>query len=167
MLPGGLVRDFGELANQFFEDEPHLRVVDNRWMQVYVRKLLGHEVQQVRLGEPFNLRVEVKALEDIARGRRERLDVGVQVLPDMVLVAEEFDEVEQGGVVKRLSGLSGEKRVGIQPRLGLCLKLGQYRRLRRLQYAIETAQNRKRQDDAAVLGLLIVAAQEVGDGPDK
>jgi len=35
------------------------------------------------------------------------------------------------------------------------------------QHAIETAQNRERQDDLAVFGLLVVAAQEISDGPDK
>lgn len=33
--------------------------------------------------------------------------------------------------------------------------------------AVEAAEQDERQDDSAVLGLLVVAAQEIGDGPDQ
>ena len=36
-----------------------------------------------------------------------------------------------------------------------------------LEDAVETAQQDQWQDDAAVLGLLVVAAQQIGDGPDE
>ena len=36
-----------------------------------------------------------------------------------------------------------------------------------LEDAVEAAQHDERQDDAAVLGLLVVAAQQVGDRPDE
>ena len=43
--------------------------------------------------------------------------------------------------------------------------LGQHGRLGGLQHAIQAAQHGEGQDDLAVFGLLVVAAQQVGDGP--
>ena len=36
-----------------------------------------------------------------------------------------------------------------------------------LEDAVEAAQQDEGQDDSAVLGLLVVAAQQIGDGPDQ
>ncbi|MPN40601.1 hypothetical protein SDC9_188139 [bioreactor metagenome] len=49
MLPGGLVGNFSELANQFLEDQAHLGVVDHIRVQVDVGKLLGHQIEQPSL----------------------------------------------------------------------------------------------------------------------
>ncbi len=35
------------------------------------------------------------------------------------------------------------------------------------EYGVEPADDREREDDAAVLGLLVIAAQQIGDGPDE
>ena len=43
----------------------------------------------------------------------------------------------------------------------------QSRCLGRLEHAVEAAQHGERQDDAAVLGGLVGAAQQVGDAPDE
>ena len=80
VFPGGLVGDFGELANQFLEDGAHLGVADGFGVQVDVGELLGDQIQQPGFGQPVNLRVEVEALEDVPHGRGERLHVGEQVL---------------------------------------------------------------------------------------
>lgn len=50
---------------------------------------------------------------------------------------------------------------------GFDFKFSEYARLGRLQYAVETAQHGKRKDDPAVLGLFVVATQQVSDGPDE
>ena len=52
VLPGGLVGDFGELADQLLEHEAHLRVVDRVRVQVDAGELLGDLIEQVGLGEP-------------------------------------------------------------------------------------------------------------------
>ena len=39
--------------------------------------------------------------------------------------------------------------------------------LRRLEDAVEPAQHDERQDDPPVLGLLVVAPEQVGDRPDR
>ena len=43
----------------------------------------------------------------------------------------------------------------------------EHRLLGRLQHAVQAAQHGQRQDDLAVLGLLVVAPQQVGDRPDE
>jgi len=47
---------------------------------------------------------------------------------------------------------------------GLLLK---HRCLSRLQHAVQSPQDCEREDDLAVVALLVVAAQEVSDGPDE
>jgi len=46
MLPGRFVGDFGKLANQLFEDQAHLGVVDGAGMQVDIGELLGDQIEQ-------------------------------------------------------------------------------------------------------------------------
>ena len=47
------------------------------------------------------------------------------------------------------------------------LQLRQHGGLGGFQHAIEPPQHGERQDDLAVFGLLVVAAQQIGDGPDE
>ncbi len=167
VLPGRLVRELGELADQLLEHRAHLRVADDVRVQVDVGELLGDQVQQSGLGQPVDLGVELEALEDVAHRGRERLDVGAQVLADVVLVAHQLLQVERRGVVEVAAGLLQQERLRVHPgRLALG-QLLQHRRLGGLQHAVEAAQDGEGEDDLAVLGLLVVAAQEVGDGPDE
>ena len=45
--------------------------------------------------------------------------------------------------------------------------LGEHGGFGRLQHAVEAAQDGEREDDLAVVRLLVIAAEEVGDGPNK
>ena len=45
--------------------------------------------------------------------------------------------------------------------------LRQHLRLGRGQHTVQSAQHGERQDDLAVVGLLVIAAQQIGDGPDE
>ena len=100
VLAGGLVGEFGELADQLLEDRAHLGVADGFRVQVDVGELLGDQVEQPGLGQPVDLGVEVEALEDVAHRGREGLDVGEQVLPDVVLVAHQLLHVQRRRVVE-------------------------------------------------------------------
>ena len=75
MFSGGFVGQFRELANQFFKDVPHLLVANDFGMQVDVGELFGDQIQQMGLGQSFNLRMEVEAFKDIADCWGERLNV--------------------------------------------------------------------------------------------
>ena len=167
VLPGGLVRQFGKLADQFLEDRAHLGIADGIGMEVDVGELLGDEVEQAGLGQLVDLGVKLEALENVAHGRRERLHVGAQVFADVVLVAHELLQVERRGVVEELAGLAQQEGLGIQAGRLAGFLLGQHGGLGGFQHAIQAAQDGEGQDDLAVFGLLVVAAQEVGDGPDE
>jgi hypothetical protein len=117
VLSGGLVRQLGELADQLLEHRAHLRVAHHLGVQVDVRELLGHQVEQPGLVEPVDLRVEVEALEDVAHRRRERLDVLAQVLADVVLVAHQLLQVERRRVVEVLPDFLSRNGSGFKPAL--------------------------------------------------
>ena len=116
MFPGGFVGKFGELPDEFLEDRTHLRVGDDVGVEVDIGELFGDEIQEPGLGEPVDLRVEIKVLEDVAHCRRERLHVGAQVFSDIVLIPPELLQIEGRGVVEKLSRFPQEERLGIEPR---------------------------------------------------
>ena len=105
MLSGGLIGNFGELADQFLEHGAHLGIADGLGMQVDVGELLGHQIQQSGLGQPVDLGMEVEGLEDVAHGGRKRLDVREQVLLDVVLIAHQLLHVEGRRVEEQLTRL--------------------------------------------------------------
>ena len=70
-------------------------------------------------------------------------------------------------VVEELAGLPQEEGLGVHAGLLALGQFGEHGGLGGLQHAIETAEDGERQDDLAVFGLLVVAAQEIGDGPDE
>ncbi len=117
VLSGGLVGKFGELADQFLEHGAHLGVADDLGVQVDVGELLGHQVEQLGLGQPVDLGVEVEALEDVAHGGRKRLNVGEEVFPDVVLVAHQLLHVQGRRVEEELPRLAQQERLGVQPGL--------------------------------------------------
>ena len=108
---------------------------------------------------------ELEMLENLAGGGGEGLDVGFEVpggvgfaeLPEIHrrCVVEEVLRLAQQEFLLRLHGHRGDRR-----------GLRQHRGLGGHQNALQAAQQGEGQDDAAVLGLLEVAAEQVGDGPD-
>jgi hypothetical protein len=167
MLPGRLVGDFRELADQLLEGETHLMVVDHVGVQIDPGELLRHQIEQPVLGQPVDLGVKFEPLEDVADFGREGLHVGEKVLPDVVLVPHQPAHIHGRGVVETLARRAQQERLGVEPGLGLVGELGQHRRLGRLQHAVQTPQHRERQDHLAVVRLPVVAPQQVGDRPDE
>ena len=103
VLPGGLVADFGELADQLFEHQP-ICVADGLGVQVDLGELFGdHLVEQAGLGQPLDLGVEFKCSNSHAR-RARTLHVAEQVLRNVVPVAEQGSfSGPAGGVVEALA----------------------------------------------------------------
>ncbi len=60
-----------------------------------------------------------------------------------------------------------QERFGIEPHLLPIVELRQHSRRCVFEHAIQASQHRERQDDFAIVGLLVVPAQQVGDGPDE
>jgi hypothetical protein len=85
----------------------------------------------------------------------------------VVLVAEQLGEIQRARVVEALPRLAKQEGLGVEAGPGLGIELGQHGGLGRRQRAVQPAQHREGQDDVAVLALLVVAAQRVGDGPDE
>src|SRR5690606_2278505 len=86
---------------------------------------------------------------------------------DVRRVVEQTAHVELRGVEELLARGSTEDRLDVvdlalDPAVGL-----QHLGLGRLQNAVQATQHDQRKADSAVLGLLVVATQQVRDGPDE
>ena len=167
MFPRRLVGKFRESADQLFESQAHLVVVDRPGVQIDTGEFLGHLVQQARLGQAVDLGRELEPLEDVAHRRREGLDVGVEVVGDMVGVADQLRHIHRRGVVEALPRRAQQERLRVQAFARPLLELRQNCGLGRRQHAVQPPQNRERQDNLAVVGLLVVAPEQIGDRPDK
>ena len=108
---------------------------------------------------------ELEMLENLAGGGGEGLDVGFEV-PGGVGFPE-LPEVHRRGVVEEVLRLAEQELfLGLHGHRGDRGGLRQHRGLGGRQDALQAAQQGEGQDDAAVLGLLEVPAQQVSDGPD-
>jgi hypothetical protein len=163
MLPRCLVRQFCEASDELLEDEAHLGVIDFVRVQIDLRKPLGDEVEQLVLGKPVDLGHKVESLEDIADRGREALNVGEKVLSDIVLIAHELAHIERRHIGEALPGFAQDERLRVQPRLLLLSVFAQHGPLGGFQNAVQTPENSEGQDDLAIVGLLVVAAQKVRD----
>ena len=118
---------------------------------------------RLALVEPSDLDVEVELVDDVARRWAEPGDVGPQVAGDLARVVEETAEVERARCCRTARPATACKhRLDV---LDLALQRSwpvQHRGLGWLQDAVEAADDGERQDDLAVLGLLVVAPEEVG-----
>ena len=85
----------------------------------------------------------------------------------MVLIAHQPLQVERRGVVEELPRLAKEEGLSVQPSLLPDFPFLQHGGLGWLEDAVEATQDCEREDDLAVLGLLVVAAQQLSDGPDE
>ena len=167
VLSGGLVGDFGELADQLLEHDPHLGIADRIGMEVDSGEFFTDEVQEPGLGEPVDLGVKLEGLEDVPDVRGEALGVGVEVFSGVVLVAHQLLHVEGRRVEEEVAGFFEQEGLGVDLRGFALLKLGEDGGLRLLEHAVEAPQDGERQDHLAILRLLVVAPEEVGDRPDE
>ena len=115
-LTGRSVGDFGEFPNQFLEDEAHARVVDRLGCRSMFANESVTKYSRLALSQALDLRIEVKCSK-MSRTAGEKLDVGVEVLSDMVLVAQQLDQVQRRRVVEALPGpcAAGRARGSARP----------------------------------------------------
>ena len=167
VLAGGLVGTLGEAPDEFFEDEAHLVIGNGGGAEVGLADALDDLVEQVGVVELADEIGEVEILKNLAGVLGEGGDVGVEVGFDAGLAegAEihtrgvEEGEAAGGAEEKFFAGLLGEVLFGEFVHFGEDGGLG------RGEHAFETAEQRERENDAAVLALLEVAAEKIGDGP--
>ena len=166
VLAGGGVRVLVELADQVLEHVAH--VVRGQLLQVLHRGEPADDLEQdLRLGHPGDLVVQVEPLDDLPDVLGEAGDVVPQVLRHLRRVRGDRREVLLRRVVERqlrrelqravlvLDALAGQRRVTVPDRLP---SLRHHR--------VEPSQHCQRQDHLAVLVAHVVAAEQVRDRPD-
>ena len=142
-------------------------VIDGAGMEVEAGELLHDLVEKVGAVQPLELIEELIALEDVAGVGTEAVDVSDEVGLDVGGVGQQFFEVERRGVIEILPGLAEQERSQRQREMFALLVFFQHRGLGVFQHAVQPAQQGERQDHLTVVGLLVIAAQEIGDRPQK
>ncbi|MNR02343.1 hypothetical protein D3C85_1181890 [compost metagenome] len=166
MLPGGFVGAFRKFADQLFEDDAHTEVADALGAQVDRREALHHLVQQVGAGQLLDEVLEVEVLEDLAAVGAEGLHITHQVFAGLGI--GQGAQRQRRCVEELLTGSAQQQLLAHQvrpPFLGA--GLADHGILGRLQHALHAPQQGERQDDATVLGLLEVTAQQIGNRPEE
>ena len=85
----------------------------------------------------------------------------------MVLVTHELLQVERRGVEEALATDAQEEGLRVDAKWLAAGQLGQDGLLGGCKDTVEAAQHGEREDDAAILGLLVVATEEVGHRPEE
>jgi len=155
-----------ELADQFFEDRPHRRVVDPIRMQVDLPESLQHLEQQAGFVELGDRVVEVELLQHFAHVLAESGDVIAQIRGQVRRVTEQLVEVVAGRVVEREPRRLAQLRIEIfelpATKLGL---LAEHLLLGSGKHAIEAPQHGQRQDDILVFAALESVTDQVRNAP--
>ena len=86
---------------------------------------------------------------------------------DVVCITQEFFQVQRGAVVEALAGCAQQELLRVDACFLAGGQLGQHGGFGGLEHAVQAAQHGEGQDDFAVVGLLVVATQQVGHGPDE
>ncbi|MDT4867693.1 hypothetical protein FQZ97_1026180 [compost metagenome] len=108
----------------------------------------------------------MEVLEDLAGVLAEGLHIAHQVGGG--LGVRQGAQGQLGGIEELLTGCAQQQALTHQVRPAfLRIGLTDHRFLGRLQYTLHTPQQGERQNDAAILGLLEVAAQQVSNGPKE
>ena len=168
MLPGGFVGTFSKAPDQLFENQPHLVVGDRLGAEIGGGKLLHYLVQQVGIIKLTDKLGKLEILEDLPRIFGKALDVVLQVVLDPRL--PQLGEIHGGDIEKTLLS---------RPQHHLFIRLfrqihgadfgmlGKHGGLALFQHTFKTAEQGKGEDDATILALLEITAQQIGNRPDK
>ena len=167
VLTGGLVGGFGEFPDELFENLAHHLVGHAVGVQVDLGEHLGQLEKQVLFIELAHAFQELEALENVPRVRRKLADVLHHVQAHELGVGQQARQVENRGVVEGLLAFALEKDIQADPGVLALLVLGENVLFGGLQHAFQAAQEREGEDDLSVVGLLVIAPQEVGDGPEE
>ena len=157
MLARGLVGQLGELADQLLVEVAHLDVADRVGVEVDLGHLRQDEVEELGPVEPPDLGVEVELLDDVAGLGVEGGDPGAQVAGDLGRVGEDRLQGQARGVVDLDAGDRLEDRADVLDASLQGIEAVEDLLLGGLEDAVEPPEDDEREDDAPVLGLLVVA----------
>lgn len=168
MLTGRLVRHFGKTTQQVLVDVAHLHIAYLVRAEADRAELVDDLEQQVVRVQRIDAREEIELLEHVQGVRREAAHIVVQIRSDVVRVGPQLVHRVPARVVER------ESRYRLQLEIGYVIRHAVGHRIRRQdlllragQHTIETTQNSERQDDVAILVLLVIATQQICHRPDK
>ena len=154
VFPAGLVRHFGESAQQFLEDLSHGMVVHLIGVQIDLGELVAEDEQPIAFVQSIDELTEVEVFDDVPHIFAEAVEVVVEVEADVVGVGFQSGEVVLGGVVKAgLRLVENDLGQGIFGDDILEAVVGFNRFVFSVvfrQDAVETAQHEKREGDVAV-----------------
>ncbi len=185
VLAGLLVVLLVEPPDELLEDRPYPVVVQTRMLDgaVGVEHGLGTEVdvggqeladegsERIGLREPWDLVAEFEVVQYVLNVRRESLQVGLEVGPQLLLARAraQVAEREPRGVVEGLSGCVSEGLVLVGHALPVEERLHvEHVLFRWLENSVQTTENSHGQDDVAVLAADIeIPEHVVGDAPDE
>lgn len=167
VLTGRFIRGFRKLTDELLEDQAHGFIGHNVRVEVDVRELLHQLEQQVLVFEFGDAVGKLEALEHVTGVFGEVSEVCDQVLADVLLVGQQARQGEFTGVVKGLLALALEERVQVDATFLALLELSQDLGFRALQHAVKAPQESEGKDDLAVVRLLVVAPEQVGDRPEE
>jgi hypothetical protein len=167
VLTRRLVGQLGEAPDQLLIQVAHLQVGHLVGVQIDLGELGHDQVEQPRAFEPVDLGGELELVEHVAGRSREAGDVVLEVVRQVVGGGDQCGEVEPRGVVELLAGLLLEDRVEVVDLARQLRGPVEHGLLGGLERAVQAAQHGEGEDHLAVLGLLVVAAQQVGDRPDE
>jgi hypothetical protein len=168
MFSGRFVGGFRKLPDEFFEDEAHFFIGNLIGMKIDRGKFLNdHEkkVLAVQVGDLFS---ESEPFEDIPGVFGKVSEIGFKVLSDMLGIVQEFGEGEPGSGIKFLARNFQEKGGEVcDPGIFSGIVFLENLIFRGFENAVQTAEDRKGENDLSVIGLFIVPPEKVGNRPKK
>ena len=163
------VRLLVEAPDQIFEDGPHRVVVHVVGMQVGIAQLLDQREQQALLVEGVDGAAHLETVDHLAHVVGEAVDVGAQVLADVLRVIDQLREVELRDVVEGVARRAAKLPVHVLQALGFQVLVPlQHLFLGRREHAVQPPQHGEWKDDVRVLAAFEVVAQNlIRYGPDE
>ncbi len=167
VFSGRLVGHFRKAPEEFLEQQAHLVVAEGVGMQVEAGEFLGDEIQQPRLVQPLDGRGEIEAGKDVLHVPRKCPHVCLQVIAQIVRIAEQSRQVLGEQIEKGLPCRTSDEFHEGQLGCGFCVVFGEGRRPRGGEHAIQSPQDSEGQNHPPIFGLLEVPSEQVGNGPDE
>ena len=88
VVASGRIVGLIEAADQILEQQPHLNIADRFGMQIDLGKATDDQVQHIGVPHALNLGGEIEvAVKDVTHIRREAVDIGLEMLVQIICIA--------------------------------------------------------------------------------
>ena len=163
-----LVVRFGKPLNQVFKDISHIHGADLLRPHVCLvgAEVHNHLIEQARLLHAVNLGAEIHASEDVLHVIGKAVQVGPEVVVDVLRIRTQGFKGERAGVIELVSGGSPQEPLLDRQMFHLFVCI-QHRLVGRQQAVVEPLDDHHRQDHQAVLVGFVRAKESVCHIPDE